>query len=338
MKANRIYHRLMIFLLIILSACILLALCMGRFILSVPDALQTLYNGLLTGKTNVDLINYNVIFHLRLARVLGAILVGGALSVSGSTYQSIFRNPLAAPELLGVFQGACIGAAAAILLHGQSSLIQSLALIGGLVAVQMTLFLTRFFHNQATATLVLAGVIVSGLLRSIFGILKYAADPETQLPSITYWELGSLADLNLATLGKIAPVMIFSFVLLYLLRWRFNLLSLGDDEAKVLGENVKGLRFFVIFFATLLTSCAVCLGGNILWIGLIIPQLGRLIVGPDNTRLFPIVAVMGAIFLVIVDTLSRTLTGVELPLSILTGIIGTPIFIILIIKSFNKGV
>ncbi|MCI1902872.1 MAG: iron ABC transporter permease [Enterococcaceae bacterium] len=338
MKSRKRYVTLIIGLAILLIAAVIFSFCMGRYVVSVPTTLETLWKGIFFGKDSVKLADYNVIFHLRMARIVGAVFIGAALAASGSTYQSVFRNPLAAPELLGVFHGACVGAALAILMSGSVALIQVLALIGGLAAVGLTLMLTRFFHNNSTATLVLAGVITTGLMRSILGLLKYVADPETQLPSITYWELGSLANLTLATFFKIAPTMFLTFLALYLLRWRFNVLSLGDEEAQVLGENVKKIRFLVVFLSTLLTSCAVSLGGNIMWVGLVIPQLGRMIVGPDNTRLLPVTAFMGAIFLLIIDTLARSIAGVEIPLSILTGIIGAPIFIILVFGKSRKEV
>ncbi|MDR3353873.1 MAG: iron ABC transporter permease [Synergistaceae bacterium] len=274
----------------------------------------------------------NVVLLLRLPRVFAAFLIGGGLAMSGAAYQSIFRNPLAAPELLGVFQGSCVGAASAILMGSGNLSIQIFALCGGITAVAMTRGITAFFKNDSTAMLVLSGVIVSGLMRSVLGMLKYMMDSDTQLPSITYWELGSLSDMTMQKVMAIAPTMLISMTVLLSMRWQFNLLSLGDDEARSLGVNVPAVRGTVVTCATLLTSCAVCLGGTIAWVGLVIPHLGRLLVGPDNVKLSPVAFLGGSIFLIAVDTMARSLSGMEIPLSILTGLVGAPIFILLIAR------
>lgn len=312
------------------------ALCIGRYSISVGDVAGVIASQFFgIEKTWAPTVE-NVVLLLRLPRVIAAILVGGSLALSGMTYQSIFRNPLAAPELLGVFQGSCVGAALAILLNSNSLVIQLSALSGGLLAVMLTSLITKFFKSDSTAILVLSGVIVSGLMRSLLGMLKYLMDSETQLPSIVYWELGSLADMTMPKIMLIAPTMVISMLVLLALRWQFNLLSLGDNEARTLGVNIVFVRGLSVICATLLTSCAVCLSGTIMWVGLIIPHLGRIFVGPDNVRLAPITVFMGAIFLILIDTLGRSLAGVEIPLSILTGLVGAPSFITLISKQRTR--
>jgi iron complex transport system permease protein len=306
------------------------ALCIGRYSVRVVDVFGLIVSNFIDVEPSWDDSAKNVVLLLRLPRVLAAFLIGGGLAMSGTTYQSIFRNQLAAPELLGVFQGSCVGAATAILLGAGSFAIQVLALSGGIAAVVMTRFITGFFRNDSTAVLVLSGVIVSGLMRSILGMLKYMMDSETQLPSITYWELGSLSDMTMQKVLAIAPTMFATMAILLSMRWQFNLLSLGDDEARSLGVNVPAVRGVTVICATLLTSCAVCLGGTISWVGLVIPHLGRLFAGPDNVRLAPVVFLVGAIFLIAVDTMARSISGLEIPLSILTGMVGAPIFILLI--------
>ncbi|MDR1965355.1 MAG: iron ABC transporter permease [Synergistaceae bacterium] len=306
------------------------ALCIGRYSVRPADVLGVIASKFIGVEPTWDASVENVVLLLRLPRVLAAFLIGGGLAISGATYQSIFRNQLAAPELLGVFQGSCVGAAIAILLGADSFAVQSLALCGGILAVVMTRFITGFFRNDSTAILVLSGVIVSGLMRSVLGLLKYMMDSETQLPSITYWELGSLSDMTMQKVLAIAPTMIVTMAMLLSMRWQFNLLSLGDDEARSLGVNVPVVRGVTVTCATLLTSCAVCLGGTIAWVGLVIPHLGRLFAGPDNVKLAPVVFLIGAIFLIAVDTMARSLSGLEIPLSILTGMVGAPIFILLI--------
>ena len=310
----------------------LVALCMGRYAVSIPELLEIVTSGILGQESTASLGAQNVVWLVRLPRVIAALLVGSALAVSAATYQSVFKNPLAAPELLGVFPGACVGAAIAILLNLGNLPIQFLALSGGITAVALTIFITRAFKSDSTAILVLSGVIVSGLMHSILGLLKYWMDYETQLPAITFWQMGSLADMSMQKVWMVAPTMIITMIVLLCMRWQFNLLSLGDSEARSLGVNLKVIRGTTIVCSTLLTSCAVCLSGTVTWVGLIIPQLARMFVGPDNVKLIPITVFMGAIFLVIIDTLGRTLSGVEIPLSILTGIVGAPVFIVLIMR------
>jgi iron complex transport system permease protein len=214
--------------------------------------------------------------------------------------------------------------------------IQFCALGGGIAAVGLTNLITRFFKSDSTAILVLSGVIVSGLMMSILGLLKYWMDYETQLPAITFWQMGSLADMNMKKVWLIAPTMIVTMIVLLCMRWQFNLLSLGDAEARSLGVNLPVIRGITVVCSTLLTSCAVCLSGTVSWVGLIIPHLARVFVGPDNIKLTPVTIFMGAIFLVVIDTAGRTLSGVEIPLSVLTGIVGAPSFILLISKQRTR--
>lgn len=323
-------------LLILLAACTaamgLGALCIGRYNIDIRDVVNVLLARLFDTEPTAPPTVDKVVTFLRLPRLIAAFFVGSSLAVSGATYQSIFKNQLAAPELLGVFQGSCAGAAVAILLGASSIFIQGSALIGGILAVFLTTSITKLLKSDSTAILVLSGVIVSGLMRSVLGMLKYAMDTETQLPTITYWELGSLSDMTLQKILPIAPTMVISMAILLAMRWQFNLLSLGDSEARSLGVNVKVVRGVTVACATLLTSCAVCLSGTIAWVGLVIPHLGRLFTGPDNVRLTPVVVFMGAMFLIAIDTAARSLSGVEIPLSILTGLIGAPIFIAMIFR------
>jgi iron complex transport system permease protein len=308
------------------------ALCIGRYSVTVIDVFGVLTSKFTGAAPTWDASVENVILLLRLPRVFAAFLIGGGLAMSGAAYQSIFRNQLAAPELLGVFQGSCVGAAMAILLGSGNFLVQVFALFGGIIAVAMTRGVAAFFKKDSTARVVLSAVIVSGLMRSILGMLKYMMDSETQLPSIVYWELGSLSDMTMQKVMAIAPTMLITMAVLLSMRWQFNLLSLGDDEARSLGVNVPAVRGTTVTCATLLTSCAVCLGGTIAWVGLVIPHLGRLFVGPDNVKLSPVALLSGSIFLIVVDTMARSLSGMEIPLSILTGLLGSPIFILLIAR------
>jgi len=315
---------------IITAVMCIAALGLGRYAVNPKQVVEVVFSAITRRPTSIDKTVQDVVLLLRLPRVIAAVLVGAALAVSGSTYQGIFKNPLAAPELLGVFQGSCVGAAIAILLNLGSFPMQFFALAGGIGAVGASLLIARFFKSDSTAILVLAGVIISGLMRSILGLLKYVMDPYTQLPEIVYWELGSLSAVTMKQLAMIAPLMLVSLGVLLALRWQFNILSLGDNEAQSLGINLRTVRGVTVVCSTLLTSSAVCLSGTIAWIGLIIPHLGRMVVGPDNVKLTPVAMFMGAMFLILVDTIARSASGFEIPLSILTGCVGAPLCIILI--------
>lgn len=315
----------------------ILSISVGRYSISPVEIVKIILNKVF----NIDILSSTskkevVITALRFPRIIGAILVGASLSLSGATYQGTFKNVLIAPDLLGVSSGASIGAAIAILLHFNSSLIQVSAFLGGIIAVLMTLSIPKFIKNDSMIILILSGIIVSGFLISIMGIIKYVADPETQLAPITYWQLGSLAAISYSDLKyAIFPIMISVF-LIYKLRWQINILSLGDDDARSLGVPVKKVRICLIILSTILTASSVSMTGTIGWIGLVVPHFGRLMVGADNRKLIPTVFFLGAIFLLVIDTLSRTITGSEIPLSILTGILGAPFYFYLLLKQRLK--
>ncbi len=273
-----------------------------------------------------------VIFNLRLPRTIAAVLIGGGLALSGAAYQSMFKNPLVSPDLLGVSSGACVGASLAILYSMGPVVIQILAFIGGIAAVSITVAVPRLMHNSSTLMLVLSGVIVGGLMSSIMGIIKYVADADTALAEMVYWAMGSLANVKMVDLYYIAPCILVAGFILLLFRYRLNVLSLGEDEAKTLGVDVRKVRGIIIVCATLLTASAVCLAGTIGWVGLVIPHLGRMLVGPDNRKLLPVAVVLGAIFMVVIDITARSLTSAELPLSIITGLIGAPFYFYLLIR------
>jgi iron complex transport system permease protein len=310
----------------------LIALCVGRYNIKISEILEIIFSKVFNTSKNFDDITYNVILNLRLPRVFAAILIGSSLSLSGITYQGIFKNPLVSPDILGVSSGACVGAAIAILLHWGILGIQVSAFIFGVVAVVITMLIPRIMKRDSTIMLVLSGVIVSGFMSSILGLIKYIADPETQLADITYWQLGSIAKVTFDSLSKIAPVILIAAIILISLRWRINILSLGDNEAHSLGVNLRVERGLAVLCATLLTASSVCISGTIGWIGLIMPHLARMLVGNNNVRCLPVATIMSAGFLLIIDTLARTISVGEIPLGILTGLIGTPFFTWMLIK------
>ena len=314
------------FLSVVLVGLCLLSLSWGRYTIPPSDVIDTLLNN------SQNEIQHNIIFNLRLPRILAAILVGAALAVAGTTYQGIFRNPLVSPDILGVSNGACIGAAIAILMGAGMLGVQTFAFAGGLIAVLLTMNLPRLIQRDSTIVLVLSGIIVSGFMMASLGLIKYLADPETQLADIVYWQLGSLTKSNYDNLMILAPIIVLTTAVLLAMRWRINVLSLGDREAKLIGANIRFERGMMVCTATLLTASAVCLSGTIGWLGLVIPHLARLFIGDNNVKSLPMAALIGAIFLLIVDTLARNLYIQEIPLGILTGFIGAPFFAWVLIK------
>ena len=334
-KANMPFKFTLVLLVVLTILTALGALCIGRFGVSPEDVLRVILN-LLGLNEQMALNIHNVVANIRLPRILAALLVGAALGISGTAYQGVFKNQLVSPDLLGVSAGACVGAASAIIFDFSIFGIQIMAFVCGLITVGLTLSIPRLMGRNSTLMLVLSGVIVSGLMTSIIGFLKYVADPETKLPDIVYWQLGSLAKIDVLNLKFLTPVMIVCMIVLVAMSWRINLLSLGDASAARLGVNVPLERGVIIVCATLLTASSVCISGIVAWIGLLMPHLARMLVGANNTKSLPASIFMSAIFLVIVDTLARTISVSEVPLGVLTGFIGTSFFIWVLFK--NKKV
>lgn len=336
------YRVFLLMVILCLIGCTLVALCSGRYTVHLKDAVLVLYSGLrkLLGLPELpktwDAMAESVIYTLRLPRVVAAILVGGALSLSGAAYQGVFKNPLVSPDLLGVSTGACVGAAIAILLHLNATGIQLLAFAFGMLTVGLTVSIPRLMKNDSVTMLVLSGVIVGGIMSSIMGVIKYIADPETELADITYWQMGSLAKVTQSDVLAIILPIVAAAALLIAIRWQINLLSLGDREAKTLGIRIGLTRNVIILCSTLLTACAVCLCGTIGWVGLVIPHLSRILVGPDNVKSIPVSCILGSIFMLLIDTVARSATTLEIPLSILTGLIGAPFYLYILVKQRMK--
>ena len=317
---NANFSIVVIFLALLTLVCAFVALGVGRFYIPFNDVFSVLAHGFGFGDGAASNIT-NVIENLRIPRIIAAILVGAALSVSGAAYQGVFKNQLVSPDLLGVSAGACVGAATAIIFDLSLFWIQIFAFGFGLAAVAITLAIPKMMGRASTLMLVLSGIIVSGLMGSVIGFLKYVADPETKLPDIVYWQLDS------DNFKYIAPVMIICAILLIAMSWRINLLSLGDESAARLGVNVSFERAVIIICATLLTACSVCISGIVAWVGLLMPHLARMLVGANNIKSMPASIFMGAIFLLFVDTLARSISVSEVPLGVLTGFIGTVFFV-----------
>lgn len=269
-----------------------------------------------------------VLFHVRLPRVLAAALVGAALSAAGAAYQSLFRNPLVSPDILGVSAGAGLGAVIGILLGLPVAVVQLLGFAGGLATVVLVAALARTLRDRGDIlVLVLAGIVVGALASAAISLVKVLADPYQQLPVITYWLLGSLTGVRFDDIVVIAPTVLIALLPMFLLRWRIGVLALGDDDARALGVDVRRVRTIVIAAATLMTASVVAVSGVIGWVGLMVPHMARMLVGPRFDRVLPTSILLGAAFLVIVDTLARTAARIEIPLGILTAMVGGTAFV-----------
>lgn len=310
----------------------LAAIGMGRFSMSIPQTLATLFPGSFP-EIEVTQTMCNVIFNIRLPRVLLSLLAGAGLSVAGASFQGLFSNPLATPDTLGVATGASFGAALGILLGCNMFLTQVCALAMGMLAVAVVYAVSRVRGGTNMVMIILGGMVVSSLFSALVSMIKYVADPQDVLPAITFWLMGSLSATNFQTLLLGAPFILAGTAMIFALRWRLNVLSLNEDEAHTLGVNVSLLRVLVILASTMITASVVSMCGLIGWVGLLIPHISRMLFGNDNRRVIPASIGLGAIFMLLIDTLARTVSASEIPVSILTAVIGAPVFIILLRKT-----
>ena len=336
-KTSKTRNTLIMFVLVILPVIFVIGtICIGRFSVSLPDAFSAIWEGI-TGKDLVSDEVYAVVVNNRLQRAIQGILVGAALAASGACFQGLFRNPLVSSGMLGVSNGAAFGAALAILLFGNMFMTSVFSFMFGVVAVGLAYLVGKVSGSSPTITLVLGGVIVQSIFSALVSLLKYLADPAKELPAITYWNMGSLAgtsahDLKLAAI----PIMV-GIIGMVLFRWRLNVLAMGDREAKTLGLDVGLNKGAVITFATLATAAAISITGVVSWIGLLVPHMCRMVIGSDNRWLIPASISIGGCFLILVDTICRTLTGAEIPLGIVMALVGGPFFIYLLKKTKGKN-
>ncbi|MGI5901075.1 MAG: FecCD family ABC transporter permease [Desulfitobacteriia bacterium] len=314
---------------------VLIALSVGRYPISLTDIEAAFANQLLAREISVSEGVLTVIFDIRIPRIIAALLIGIALSVSGAAFQGTFRNPLVSPDILGVSAGAGFGATLAIV-YSWGTLGIALSAFGfGLLAVWLTYFIGNLLKKsgEITLILVLGGILVGTVFTSLVSLIKAVADPYEKLPAITYWLMGSLASIRVSDIYLVILPMIIGLIPLLLLRWKLNLLAFGDEEAQSMGVNTNRLRLVVIICATLLTASAVSISGMIGWVGLVIPHFARALTGPNYQSLLPVSMAVGGSFLLVVDTLARTLLTMEIPLGILTSLIGAPFFIYLLAHS-----
>ena len=327
----------LVVLIILPLALLFVSLFLGRYPVSPMTVMQVVASRVMPIEPTWSCTVETVIFQVRLPRVLLAMFVGAGLSISGASFQGMFQNPLVSPGILGVSAGAGFGAALAILLSGNDAVIQISAFGFAILAVALTYRISRVYKTTPVLMLVLSGVVVGALFLALIGLIKYVADPYEKLPAITFWLMGSLSDASVKHLTTVVPPIVAGSIGLLLVRWRMNILSMGDEEARSLGINTELLKRFIIICATVVTAAAVCVSGMIGWVGLVIPHVARMIVGPDHKVLLPASLSLGAGYLLVIDNIARTATSAEIPLGILTAIIGAPFFAYLLRKTRGRG-
>jgi iron complex transport system permease protein len=321
----------------VLTLLVLWSFSVGRFPVAAGDVLKALAAALSGGESGLAKNVEAVILQVRAPRVLAAAVVGASLAAAGAAYQNLFRNPLVSPDILGVSAGCALGAGLAILFSLPVIAVQGLAFAGGIGSVALVVAVGSWLgRRDPILTLILTGVVVGSLFGAGIALVKYVADPYNQLPAITFWLLGSFGGTLPKDLVVALPLVAIGLLPLVLLRWRIDLLALSDDEARSLGVDVGKLRLLVIGCATLVTASAVALAGVIGWVGLVIPHAARLLVGASFARVLPLSLVLGAAFMLAVDTLCRTAAATEIPPGVATAFVGTPAFIALLAATFRR--
>jgi iron complex transport system permease protein len=329
-------HYLAMFVLVLLPVILFFSsFLIGRYPISPIDVILTILSPIFPDFMVSPSIS-SIVFNIRLPRIIAAMIVGGSLAISGAAFQGIFKNPLVSPDILGVSQGAGFGAALAILLTGGNLLVQIFSFVFGLISVAITYLISKSYRAGGILVLVLCGVAISAFFNALISGAKFIADPYDKLPQIVYWLMGSLSSINLDKLFNIIVPIVIGIVILILLRWRLNLLAMGDEEAQSLGLNPSRLRLIIIISCTLVTSASVSISGIIGWVGLLVPHITRMLVGPDHKVLIPASLSIGASFLLLIDNVSRTATSIEMPIGILTAIIGVPLFLYLLRKGYSQ--
>lgn len=314
-------------LLICLVALTVLSMLIGQYGVSPVETIKILMGGQSAANDKAQMI-ISIMMNIRLPRTIAAILIGGSLAVAGITYQCVFRNILVSQDVLGVSTGACTGAAIAIILDLSAYYIQGISFVIGILSVVMVFLLSKAIKTEKTLSLILSGILVSGLMSSVLGYIKYTANPETHLQSIVFWTMGDLSSISIKQIYQVFVPMVICLFLIYLNKWKLNFFCYADGEATNIGFDIKKYRLLFLVCATILVSVAVSISGSIGWIGLVIPQLVRTIVGNDNSDTVGLSFIMGSNFLLLMDVVNRLVSAAELPISILTGIVGTPIFVI----------
>lgn len=322
---------LAVFLVLLPLLTALVCIGCGRYEISLTDTVRILLAG--PESDAFPQVLRSVVFKVRLPRIILALFVGAGLPVAGTSFQSLFTNPLATPDTLGVSSGASFGAALAMLLHGGLIATQFVALLFGLLCCAITYAIGRQQGRSSVVMIVLAGMVIGALFQAFVSLVKYVADPQDQLPAITYWLMGSLSGASLHTLALGLPFIVIGVLVILALRWRLNILSLSEDEARSMGVNISALRLVVIVASSMITASCVSMCGSVGWIGLLVPHAARMLMGSDNRSVVPVSISLGATFLLVIDTLARAASSAEVPISILTAVIGAPFFVVLLKKT-----
>lgn len=325
-KEKRKFIIILVSLIVTLLISFILSMSIGRYSVSLGDTFRYLFG------QHIEDVSFKVLNNLRLPRTLVAICVGCALAVSGTIYQSIFNNKHVSPDILGVSSGASVGACFGILIGFSTGLVSLSAFACGFATVFLTMLISKAFKNKSNIIIILCGLAVGGLMSSLVGLMKYLADNEMKLAEMTFWLLGDLSKVTINDFWVALPVTIGGCIVALVFSWRLNIISLGKKESKALGVNYNITTIILIIVATLLTAVSVSISGTIGWIGLVIPNLVRLLIGSDNKKVLPVSMFFGAVFMVICDMLARSIAPNEIPLSVITGIIGTPLFLFSIFK------
>lgn len=313
------------------GAVAFVSLLLGRYMVApgqVFDILVRAVTGNLCGE-----IEESVIINIRLPRILITLLIGAGMAASGTAFQGLFQNPLVSPDVLGVSSGAAFGAVLGIIVSGLGYFSMALAMICGVLSVVMTYILSKVKGQSTVLSLVLSGMIVQALMNALVSLLKYTADPYSKLPAITYWLMGSFSTASYNDLKLVGIPVAVSLLILFLLRWRINILSLGDEEAAALGVNPVRIRVLIIASSTVISACSVTIAGVIGWVGLVIPHITRMIFGVDHKDIIPASMLLGGIYLTVIDLIARSAMESEIPIGILTALIGAPVFAVLFKKT-----
>ena len=317
------------------TSLVIVSLFLGRYVVPPAQVMQILGNKFLG--LNFDPLwtssAETVILQVRLPRAIMAALIGAGLSMSGASFQGMFQNPLVSPFILGVSAGASFGAAMGLVLELPALAVQGLAFVFGILAVGLAYFLAHIYKATPILMLVLSGMVVSAFFQSLLSLIKFVADDEEKLPAITFWLMGSLGSIEVKDLTIAVIPITLSMIVLYLLRWKLNVLSMGDRESRSLGVNNELMKGIIIIVTTVITSTAVAFSGIIGWVGQVIPHFCRMIVGPDHRVLIPATMLVGAGYLILIDNFCRLLTANEIPLGILTAMVGAPVFAYLLRKT-----
>ena len=302
------------------------SLFFGRYHISPVTCMQVLLSRVIPIEHTWDSTVETIIWQIRMPRAIMGLLIGAGLSISGASFQGMFQNPLVSPDILGVSAAAGFGACLSILLSANDATIQVTAFVFGIIGVALAYMLSRVYKTTPVLMLVLSGVVVGSVFSSLISVTKFVADPYSKLPAITFWLMGSLSSASYDELIRVGPPIVLGCIGLLLVSWRINLLSMGDEEARSLGVRTELLKGIIIVCCTVITASAVCVAGMVGWVGLVIPHIGRMLVGPNHKLLLPACIAIGGAYLLFIDDLARTITPMEIPLGILTAMVGAPFF------------